>query len=187
MSGMKWIYLKEFEDEYNNIVTAFFNLFRELFDEKCAVPMLFPNYIALRFDSPLDTDGVRCFRLTEDNDFLFNCYLQVCCNEMAEATAASLPKNVKGAVIDFDIYDCARWILSGFLSFSVGVASIRMNNEWKKINEEYSTKIWEFVSNIDNRHVSLFGSLIETCIRNEFSLAIGVMDTDPRYVVPYIQ
>ena len=186
MNGMTWVYSQDFFNEYDEITTAFFNLFRNLFPKECSIPMLFPNYIALRYDCPEESSGVRCFRLNGNNEFLLNAYPQICCHEITQETINTLPSNVSGAVIELDVFDCARWIMSGFLMFSVGIASMRMGERWKLPKNKTANAVWDFVSNIENDHVKFMAAAIETVIRKEKSIAFGLIDYDKDFVVPYL-
>ena len=186
MNGMNWIYSKDMFAEYNEITTAFFNLFRKEFTETCTIPMLFPNYVAIRYDSPEGSKGVRCFKLNDRNEFLLNAYPEICCREITNETISSLPDNVKGAVIDLDVFDCARWIYGGFMMFSIGISNTRTRGDWILTDSKTASDIWDFVYHIKNDYVKFMACTVETVIRKEKPVAFGLMDFDPAFIVPYL-
>lgn len=187
MNGIQWKYNREFSHEYDKIQEAFYNIFRTFFDHDCSLPLLYPNYIAFRYDVPEGSNGVKCFQINKYNEYLFNAYPLMCCEEMTQETAKYLPRKCKTAIFEFDTFDLSRWILGSFLAFSVGIASIRTNGEWRNLNADQAAKLWDFVANISNQHILIMSKTIERVIVTKTSLAFGIMDFDLDYLVPYFQ
>ena len=129
--------------------------------------------------------GVRCFELQKD-EFLINVYPEICCNEMLENEIRAMPNNVREAVVDFSLYDCARWALGGLMLFSVGISNKRLVGEFENIDNKYINDVWNFVLNIKDCYVGNFAKQIENVVRSHKSLAFGIMDFDPGFLVPYL-
>jgi len=187
MGGLKWHYYRKFSNEYENIQSAFFNLFYCLFGHDCTLPITFPNYIVISADVPEHEQSTRCLKLNEFNEFAFVAYPLVCANEMTNETVRVLPKKVTSAVIEFSSYDVAKWIIGSFLAFSVGITRLRNNLPWYNLSEYQANKLWEFVANLDEKYLTELAKIIESVLTKNTSIAFGIMDFDPGYLIPIEQ
>ena len=191
MEELKWYHNRYFSNELERETTLFFHKFRKLFREECTPAFLIPNYVTFRHNPPSeDIGGVRCFRIMEHNDlddFVFNVYPSICCKEITNAVAANMPSHVDTAVINVHPTDVARWVISAFFGFSVGVANYRLAKRWKRVSKKDSPKIWNYVGNLEDQRLFALSTVVRTVVEVQRSTAFGILDFDPSYKIPHFQ